>query len=293
MSATRVEQGKSASIDQTFYVDGAAKDADGAVTVTVTRADGTALVTGAATTKPAATTGVYRYALSPQAALDHLALTYTGTWSGAVLTEVARVQIVGDFYLPTVAIRALPNLSDATKFTEAELRDARTWFEEVFEDYTGVAWVRRFARHTLDGTGTATLLLPDMHPRTIRSVRTYTAAATYTAFTADELAGLVVEGSGLLRRWSGTFPRGHRNIVVEYEHGLDRPPADVVEAAKVAIRDHLLGTNVGNRQYAVATEAGVVRTSVPGEGRPFGIPDVDAVANRRSATGGVGSVVVG
>lgn len=280
----RVERGRPASIDVTITDSaGTPTNADGAVTVTITRADGSVLAADAATTNPA--TGVYRYALAAQSTLNVLTLTYTGTWSGAVVTETQRVEIVGDFYLPLPAIRALPNLSDTTKFTTAELVDARTWFETTFERATGVAWVPRYARDRVAGAGRSTLLLPRyplrIDPLTgapaIYSVRAYTDATTYTAFTAAELADLVAD-DGVLRRFTGAaFTTGRANLVIEYEHGFERPQADVVEAAKVAIRDRLLTDNVGNRQFSVATEAGIVRNSTPGPDRPFGIPAVDEV----------------
>lgn len=194
-------------------------------------------------------------------------------------------------YVTLEELRALPNLGDVVKFTDAELTAARTWFETTFERYTGVAWVPRQRTLRLDGTGTAALRLPNLYP-TVTAIRTY-AGGVATAYTPAELADVDAAPSGVLTRLSlGYFPRGTRNIEVEYSHGLATPPADVVEAAKVAIRDKVLTDNVGNRQFALVTQEGVVRTSTPGPDRPFGIPFVDEVANARRVDTGVGSAVI-
>lgn len=52
----RVERNKAADLDVQFYVDGVLTNATGNVTATITRADGSALVTDAVMTNPS--TGV-------------------------------------------------------------------------------------------------------------------------------------------------------------------------------------------------------------------------------------------
>jgi hypothetical protein len=241
---TRVEHNKPANIDQAFYVDGVLTDADGPVTVTVTRADGTAIVTDAATTN--LSVGVYRYALAAQN-LNLLTFTYTGVWSGATVVETQHVEIVGDFYFDLDAARAADAaFASTTDYSTAEIVRVRAEVEDAIEAAAGVAFVRRFARHALDGAGTATLLLPHMHPRSVLSVRTYAAATTFTTYTADELAALVVEPSGLLRRWAGSFLRGNGNIVVEYEHGFDAPPPIIRRAALLLLRYWLRANKVAS-----------------------------------------------
>jgi hypothetical protein len=188
-------------------------------------------------------------------------------------------------YVTVAQIRALPNLSDVAKFTDAEITAAITWFETVFEDYTGVAWETRTVtgeRHW--GTGDL-LILDHLKPITISALRTYSDATTTVAYTVAELADLRLDPSGVIRRNTlGWFTSPYGLVSVDYTHGYATPPADVVETAKVAIRDHLIVDYQANRQYAVSTQDGIVRTSTPDPtaGRPFGIPEVDAVAVRRS-----------
>src|SRR5688572_10087444 len=93
-------------------------------------------------------------------------------------------------YLTVAQVRALPNLSDVAKFTDAEITAATVWFETVFEDYTGVAWEPRTVtgeRHW--GTGDL-IILDHLKPIAISALRTYTDATTTVAYTAGELADL-------------------------------------------------------------------------------------------------------
>lgn len=187
-------------------------------------------------------------------------------------------------YLTVAQVRALPNLADVVKFTDAELTAAIVWFEAVFEDYTGVAFETRTVvdeRHYVTSAGT--IILNQLYPRAVSAVRAYSTASTSVAYTAGELADLRIDPSGVLRRVSlGSFTSSYGIVAVDYTHYVTAtPPADVVEAAKTAVRAHLIDDYQANRQFAVSTEQGIIRTSQPGPDRPFGIPEVDAVANRR------------
>lgn len=289
----RVERGHTAAIDQLFYVDGTLTDATGAVTVTVTRADGTALATDAATTKPADTTGVYRYALAAQANLDRLTLTYSGTWGGAVQTETQTVEIVGDFMFTIAEARASDSaLASPTDYPNAIIVATRQEVEDEFEGWTGVSWVRRYARDRVAGGNVATLLLPHWPVGVnavtglpaVYSVRSYSAADAYTAFTADELADLIVDGPYLRRFGGSTFALGNGNLVVEYEHGFDRVPADLKRAALTRLRYRLTANRSGipDRALSYSSEGGsTFAIATPGmRGSKTGIPDVDAVLAR-------------
>lgn len=274
----RIQRDTPALLTVTFYVDGTPTN-DAPVTVGITKADGSVLVApGAATANPSP--GVYAYSLARQAALNHL----TVTWTGANQTQTTVVEIVGGFYITESELRSRANMADAATFSDAKFLAARQWFEDTFERATGVAWVPRFRRVRIAGNGSG-LLLPDLFPRSLLSVRAYTSATVFTSYTAAELADIDLADSGAATRLHpGSWPYGARNLVMEYEHGADSPPSDVVEAAAVAIRDRLLSKVTGNKVYAVQTSDGIVRSSTPGDRRPFGIPECDAVANARDHT---------
>lgn len=187
-------------------------------------------------------------------------------------------------YLTDGQVRALPNLGDPAKFPDAKLTAAIAWFEELFEDYTGVAFETRSVvdeRHYLTSSGV--LILDHLYPRAVSAVRVYSSAAISVPYTAGELADVRVDLSGVLRRVSlGSFTSSYGMVAVDYTHyKTATPPADVVEAAKEAVRAHLLDDYQANRQTSVSTEAGIVRISQPGPDRPFGVPIADECANRR------------
>lgn len=230
--ADRILVDTPATFEVTFYTDGAPAN-DSPVTVTVTRADGTAIVTNAATTSP----GIGRYQWSITAAqaaeLDHLTLTWVGA-SGQ--RHVTKAEIVGGFYLSETEARSLDSrfaLGATPLISSADIRRVRAETEDAIEAEAGVAFVQRFAQVTLDGSGKATLMVPHLHPRRVRSVRTYTTATTFTSYSAADLEDFAYARWGQIRRWSGAFAPGQQNIVVAYEHGFDSPPPLIRQAARM------------------------------------------------------------
>lgn len=259
-------------------------------TVDIIDADANQLVTDAVPTRISLGNFSYAYVVPALGPVGVWRAHWGGTVDGAAAGGDDWFQVLtpGEIafesaYVSLEELRALPNLADTTKFPDAALAAAASWFETRFEEYTGVAWAPRTVtdeRHY--GTG-GILILDHLQPRTVSAIRAYSDATTTTAYTAAELADLHLEPSGVIRRNTlGWFTSGYGLIAVDYTHGYDSPPADVVEAAKTAIRAHLLDDYQANRQYAVSTEAGIIRTSQPGPDRPFGLPEVDIVANRRN-----------
>lgn len=189
----------------------------------------------------------------------------------------------GNAYVTIDEIRALPNLGDDNRFTDDELAQAREWFETIFEDYTGMAFVPRLATERLDGR-CSTLMLKHWPVRSVTAVRSFTTATASTAFTADELADLKVDPAGEIKRYSlGYWPT---DVEVDYVHGQEAPPADVRREALTAIQEKLMEDNSGRptgHVAGVASEGVFIRKMLPGKDAPYGIPSVDEVANRMRA----------
>lgn len=190
-------------------------------------------------------------------------------------------------YVSLAQVRVLPGLADAVAFPDDALTAAVAWFEERFEDYTRLAWAPRASTTKLSG-GRGTLLLPRYPVISVQSI-SYLSGATTVPFTAPELAEVLPvwsdgdENTGELYRTSGAW-WPHGPLTVAYTHGRPTTPLDVQDACLVAVQDKLQQdrTNArGNRQFSVATQDGIIRSSTPGKDRPFGIPAVDEVANRR------------
>jgi hypothetical protein len=220
----RLDSRKAHNIDQLFTVDGDPADASGPVAVVVTRDDGTELDTIASAER--ISEGVYRYALAPQATLDRLTFTYTGTWSGEEQTDQQVHDLVGGHYFTEAEARAVdPSFIEAA-YGDEDIRQARDVVEDALEGICGRAFVRRFHSEIRDGDGSCELLLAHLFPRKV--IRLSVAGS---ALSGPELDALILDSSGEVSRLAWRFSAGRGNVAVAYEYGEDRPPAIIKRAA--------------------------------------------------------------
>lgn len=299
MALTRVARTAKAVLEHTFYVGEDPTDSTTIVTVSIVDANGDAVTSGNATSAGAGT-GTYTFTLPAQTELDELTATWTGTIDGAAVAEDDTVEIVGGFFFTLHAARtADSSIADTLKYSSALLASTRTEVEFECEEICAQAFVPRYRRVVLDGTGTPDLLLPDPNIRLIRAVRVAPRVdGTFVALTTAQLAALVERGDRVLRRTDGNvWTEGYGNVVVEYEHGLNQPPPDLVRMAKIRLRSRLNLERTGIPDRAVsfsAADGGTYRLSLP-DAYTTGIPDVDAVYERyslrpkKSAGGGSGA----
>lgn len=269
---------------QNLGSDGEAAAPAGAVTVTVTRADGTAIATGAATSGTGSDPRTYTLTAANNGVLDLLTVVWTDAGDGS--THTTYVEVVGGYYFTVAEARASDaSLTDTSKYPTAAIVAARREVEEEFERICQVAFVPRFATVTFDGSGGASLLLDRSPIRAIRSVRDYTDGDSYTAWTVDELAAIVLtEWGSATSRAGKTFRAGSQNLVVAFEHGMTRPPAEVKRAALTRLRSRLNWAKSGIPDRATSfsvAEGGTYQLSTAGA-FSTGIPDVDAVLARYS-----------
>lgn len=263
----RVRQNAPAVISQQFYNDAGAAADPGAVTVGITRADGTVLVAaGAATSGTTTAPRTFNLTASQTALLDRLTVTWTSATLGI---RVSYVEVAGGFLFETATALA----DDEISGTADEIVDARTMAEVDFEEVCGRAFVPRYERETFDGTGSADLTL---RPR-LRTVRS--ASIDGTALTSAELADLEYTTLGRLRhtsRWTAGA-----EVVIGYEHGHDFLPLGVSRAVLRLAKHYLTDWSADDRALRLDTDAGSYVMAVPGRGgSDFGIPEVDAVARR-------------
>jgi hypothetical protein len=263
----------------TITVDETLTDAGGAVTVTVKRLDGTVVTSGTATH---GTVGVYSFVLPPSAVVD----TWTVDWSGSVagVTIVVRdyVEIVGDFLFGLPDVRT--DMSIPASVTAAKMAAVRIEVEQTCEKICRKAWVLRFARYLLDGSGTTDLIVPNMYVRTVRAASIADRyGQTLTVLDAGSLAAVAPLPEGVLARDDGgIWPAGRRNVLVEYEHGADMPPEEVRTAAKLHFRSVIGRTKSGVPDRATSftmPDGSTYRITLPGASTT-GIPDVDAAYAR-------------
>jgi hypothetical protein len=302
VTKTRVALTSPATLAHAFEVGETLTDATGSVAVAVTDALGASVSSGNATRTAL---GTYAYPLPGQSALARLSAAWSATIAGSAVTQADEVEIVGGFFFGLVQGRSSDaSLSDESKYSTADLELARLETEEECELICDRAFVPRYLRTVLDGTGQPDLVLrhPDpertvAHVRSIRSVKMAPRAdGTFTSFSASELAALRVSEDGTLRRLDGRiFAEGFANVIVELEYGLDAPPAELVRATLTRFRTRLnLGkTNIpSNASSFTVADGGTYRLDLPGAWKT-GRPEIDAVYARYSRRSGAGTGTTG
>lgn len=257
-----------ATLSVSFDDGGEALVDPGTVTVTITQADGTAVVTAAATSGTGANPRTYT--LAARTTLDRLTATWTA--SAGARVAVTHHDVVGGYIAALSTIRTLKNLSDTSKFTAAELAEARSWFEDLAEEFCDLSFVPRFRVETFSGNGTGRALR--LKRRNIRRLSWVKIDGTAVTISGWEFTpgGAVAADTAL--------GYGTGNIMVGYDHGLDGPPADVTRAALIAIRWRLLtdeAQQIPDRALSIANEYGNIQIAQPGGKRATGIPEVDSV----------------
>jgi hypothetical protein len=274
VNVTRVLQSTGITLTRVFTVDETPTDAAGNVTVAVKRLDGTNAAGTFAGNATHAGTGTYTWALSPSPLLDCWTIDWTGTIAGNIVTIRDFIEIVGGFYVPDLAV-ARSRLSVKPAVTTADLAGARVQAEQEADRICQRAFVPRYSRRRLSGTGQPGL---DCGHRFLRAVRSVTVAGV--AYTSDQLAGLGFSSSGRIGQPTGLrWPIGDGNVVVEVEHGMDYVPENITWAATTRMQSILdrPKSGVPDRAQSFTTpDGGVYRLTTP-DRQHTGIPDVDAV----------------
>jgi hypothetical protein len=264
VAVLRIRRTAKTTLVKAFRLDEVATAASGPVMVTFTRADGVIAQGPVEAVGPDAQNGY--------AVLDDIAAVWTATVGGdAVVLDEDVIQVVGGFFFPLDEARRTDKVfANTSQYPTDDLIARRIEAEDECERICGQAFVPRFHRAVLSGDGRRALVLPWPLLRRVRSVTVGGSAMTGASlFGADRL--------GILRREAG-WPLGVGNIVVEYEHGWDRPPTGIVRATKLRFRSLMLTVRspLPDRAERLATtEAGVFILASPTREK-VGIPEVDA-----------------
>ena len=278
MTLIRVLRTVKTTLTRTFYLEEVATAATGNVVVTITRLDGTVVQTGNATVVGT----LYSFVFNGSDTLDQLIVSWAATVAAdAVVLDQDVLEVVGGFYFGLSEARAIdPKFTNATNFPTQTLIDRRNEVEDEAEVICEQAFVPRFARETLSGAGTSTLMLKHALLRRARAITVDGVAfsqLSVDAFAADEVGVLRYNTAAAN---AGVWPPGVKNIVVEYEHGMDRAPTAIVRGAKLRMKSLLLAVQSpmmdrAERVVTVDQSGGTVVYGSPGPGRT-GIPETDA-----------------
>lgn len=276
MATIRVLRTAKATLVRTFYLDEVGTDPTGVVGVSITRLDGTAVQLGnaAATANP----GEVTFTFQGSDTLDELMVTWSATVGGdAIVIDQDRIEVVGGFYFGLAEGRAVdPVLTSITKFPTAKLIDCRIEAEDECERITGQAWVPRFCRETLYADGSGVLQLRWPFVRSVRAVSVNGSAWSVPSFSD---LGLIY--------WSAKAPLHRQPVIVEYEHGHDRPNADITRGAKLRFKSLALEgrsalPDTAERRVVVDQDGSSTVYGAP-TAEKTGLPAVDAIYGRYPA----------
>lgn len=277
---------RAATLTHTWYVDETPTDPTGTPTYAIVDANGTAVSSGNATVV-GSSSGQTTAPLAAQTLTRHLTVTWVASVAGGSVTEVDYVEVVGGFFFTLADGRASNSaLSSTSTYPTSALAAALLETEVECEEICDRAFVPRYRRLVIDGSGTGDLPLGVADVRSIRRVSmSDTPDGTFTDLTAAQLAALAVRSDRTVRRTDGdVWTEGSQNVVVELEYGLNRPAVDLVDASKIRFRTFLTRPKSAIPDRAesfVVSEGGTFRIAQPGPWQT-GIPDVDAAYDRYS-----------
>lgn len=276
-------KGATVRLEVTVYVDGAATTATGTPTYTVTRADGTALVTAQNATAAAA--GVYYYDLTPAQAVrvDKLTVVLAGTWVSAAQTFTFETEIVGEPLFTLSEARAFDAsaLVTAATYPAATILEARDQITDQLEEWTWVSWIGRHARYDLAGSGTSRLTVSHHAIQNLIAASIDNAAQTVSDVAVARFAPLLEHKTTI---WASPSTSDPLNVTVEYEHGRRGRPQGVSRIALLLLRDRLVKSDIPDSAIQYQGDKGAMQ--LVREGGPMHnvtrIPEVNAwiAANR-------------
>lgn len=281
-------KGATGRIEITIYKDGEATDATGTPTVTITRADGTALKTDENTTK--VSVGVYRYDLTPAECVrvDTLTVALTGTWEGASQTFTHTVEIRGGHLFTIAEARAFRSsdgstgaLNDATTYPASAIVAERDRITDLLEDWTEVSWVPRHHRESVAGSGSQALSLPNYQVNDLIAASIDGVAQTVADITIDEAIGQLLHTTST---WTAGTSTDLFNIDVEYEHGHTGLPSGVTRIALLLLVDRLQKNIIPDRALSYSDALGTTRLVTEGGPRSnvTRIPEVNQWVDEHS-----------
>lgn len=228
----------------------------GTITVDITRANGTVLVTAGATGGAASAPRTYTLAATNCALTDVLTAVWKDTGVERARTTL---ELVGGYYATIPQIRASdPTLGDNVKFPDVDVIRARTEVEHAFAGIAGTDFTPRYHIERLNGSNTTSLELGWGPLRSVRAVTIYYSGANIgVALTAAQLAAIPAVHGCIADRtdggiWTGYGygagvgngygAQGRANIVIEYEAGYSTLPFDLRDQFFIEVRKQLNDT---------------------------------------------------
>lgn len=183
-------------------------------------------------------------------------------------------------YFTLTEFRALPDMGDVSKFSDARVDEAAANIVKIIEREVGTSFIARTVTDEVHDGGVYEVILKKPFVLSVTSATENGTAVTDT---------LSVSTNGLLQRFaSGSYvPKawlsGSRNLRVTYQAGYSSTvPADIKEAAMRGTRAYLLETRdqagvIDRRATMTNLDGGSTTFVIAGKDHPTGYPQVDAV----------------
>src|SRR5574337_301746 len=281
----RLRQATAATLSVTVS-DGSKAMDPGVTTVTVTRADGTALKSAETATNGTGTAPrTLDLTATDTADLDLLTCIWETANSGTLTTYA---EIVGNRLFTLSEARTFqrakyPNLTDSQQIDDDELDEARSWVEDEFANICGVSFIPRYAYEVYDNPGLGSQILRHTDVQAIRSIEYRVLGnLTWVALDSAQLASVIVTREGAIVSETGLplwFPA--RQLRIGYEYGRTQVPFQIKRAALQLLADASTPSNLPDRALSLSDEMGTFRLATAGvRGSWFGLPKVDSVLAR-------------
>lgn len=193
-------------------------------------------------------------------------------------------------YATREEVRAMEGMSDVVNFTDDNIDAGILFADLLIDEYTGTSWEAKPFSLTLSGSGNSRLTLTDpydgrriLFPRSITSATIDGEADTTFVSYALFPEGYVIREEN---SWDYTFPG--MNVTISGTAGITTSaPDDIAWCSRTIARQYVIDlvSRVEDRAVMMQTELGMIRLQQPGQKYPTGLPQVDAILNRRRQIG--------
>ena len=260
------------TVSMTFYVAGVAIDVVSPSITVYRKLDNTVLVATVETVH--VDIGEYEYVLAPQTVVDSLYAVWTGTVDGVLIAVRQELEIVENFLFDVEQARIFgeKDLASLTTFPSSKIADDRWKITQEFTRYLRASPIRRFAYERHDGNGKPQIYLD--HSRVNSLIRVTVDGVSQI------LDDLNVYEDGLVRSETIVFTSGQRNILFEYNHGMESVPGEIQRAGLLYVTARVAGNEALDRVITHTDETGTYRLSTANRyDKPTGYPYIDAILN--------------
>jgi hypothetical protein len=183
-------------------------------------------------------------------------------------------------------------LADPVLYPDAAITAAEARIRARFEAILGYYLEPTTVTVQCDGTGLASITLPDVYVTAVSAASMDGVALDPTTDLnpADYTLGLAIDPTGILTRRSGGWTQGVGNVSISYTCGLAAAPADIVRAALLVAIEEMPQSNLQPQAISYTDSGASYQLLTPGLNKNawYRTPEVNEVlVEHRNALQGV------